>query len=235
MEEIIAEKFNLARIFVAYSYTDSTIAALLRGLSVERLTRYAELAPDMPSKQLELYAWNTALSESLYTPIQGLEVTARNYFHAKLCEQLGEEWYDNPKIQFAYSQARSLAQAKETLVKERKPINPGNLISQLSFGFWTGLLGSKYETVLWRNGLYKAFTYKPSPFLRKEAHHEFDLIRLLRNRIAHHEPILRADLPCHHARMIKMIGWFCQETAQWIEAQSRFDAVWQLTVNPFLC
>ncbi len=60
---------------------------IINGLSRERLTRYRQLAPHDDASQLELYAWNTALSESLYTPIQGLEVIARNSFHVELAKQ----------------------------------------------------------------------------------------------------------------------------------------------------
>ena len=218
----------------ADGYTEEKASVLLKGLSIERLSRYSTLAPDNRIKQLQLYTWNTALSESLYTPIQGLEVTARNYFYRELVDYLGVECFDSNKIKLAFPQHRSLIQAKESLQKEGKPLTAVNLISLLSFGFWAGLLGSKYETSLWRPCLYKAFGNKPTPFLRKHAHHEFDLIRILRNRIAHHEPILRPDLSLHYIRIIKMLRWFCEETAYWIDAQSRFNTIWNLSVNPFI-
>jgi hypothetical protein len=47
-------------------------------------------------------------------------------------------------------------------------------------------------------------------------------IRTLRNRIAHHEPIIAWDLPKHYRRMIEMTGWLCPAAADWCEAHSRF-------------
>ena len=44
----------------------------------------------------------------------------------------------------------------------------------------------------------------------------------LRNRIAHHEPIIAWDLPKHYRRMIEMTGWLCPAAADWCEAHSRF-------------
>lgn len=219
---------------ITYEYTDTKIKILLQGLSSERLTRYSELAGGDAAKQLQIYAWNTALSESLYTSIQGLEIITRNAFNETLTACYGEQWYENSEIKFAFPQAHSIIQAKESLQKEKKLINLNNLVAILSFGFWTGLLGSKYENQLWRRCLYRAFVNKPKPYLRKDMHREFDLIRLLRNRIAHHEPILRADLPNHHERILKMIVWFCEETSDWIKSQSRFDKVWTLSINPYL-
>lgn len=77
---------------------------LAHGLSNERLTRYIQLAPHDREKQLALYVWNAKLSESLYTPIQGLEVITRNYFHKNLTNSFGEEWYHHPKVIFTYAQ-----------------------------------------------------------------------------------------------------------------------------------
>ena len=102
------------------------------------------LSPSNKTKQLQLYVWNTALSEALYTPIQGLEIVTRNYFHQKLSETYGSQWYDNKSLLLHYPQMHSISQAKESLSRERKTINPGSIIAILSFGFWTGLLGSKY-------------------------------------------------------------------------------------------
>lgn len=217
-----------------YEYNAINATTLHLRLSPERLTRYAELAPTSIIKQLQLYAWNTALSESLYTPIQGLEIVARNHFHVQLTEHFGEKWYNNPQIKFAYPQASVLKQAENTLKKEKKMIVPSNLISLLPFGFWTGLLGPKYETTIWRTCLYNAFTNKPVPFLRKTAHYEFNRICILRNRIAHHEPILKMDLINHYTWLIKMINWFCKEMACWINGQSRFVIIWKAPINPFL-
>ncbi len=212
-----------------FNYSEEKISALHKGLSTARLARYANLSPHSKAKQLELYVWNTALSESLYTPIQGLEIITRNYFHEKLTDNFGA-WWNN--IAFSKAQEQAILQTLEQLKKGDKLLTANNVVANLSFGFWTGLLGSHYEG-LWRSCLYKAFLNKPTPFLRKEAHKQFDLIRLLRNRIAHHEPILRADLPNHYDRILKMIGWFCEESAEWVASQTKFLSIWSLPVNPF--
>lgn len=221
-----------------YTNKTSIIAAdiptLLRGLSLARLTRYAQLAPQDIIRQFELYQWNTALSEALYTPIQGLEILCRNYFHESIAKQYGESWFDNDQITFALAQRNCIIKAKENLKKENKTTSPDNLISLLSFGFWTGLLGPYYETKLWRPCFHKIFVANQRPFLRKQAYYEINLIRLLRNRIAHHEPILRIDLPKHYQRIIKVITWFCPATAAWVQQQSRFTTTWQLPANPFI-
>ena len=50
-----------------------------------------------------------------------------------------------------------------------------------------------YETILWQPGLFRAFPTLPNA-RRKLLHHELNVLRGLRNRIAHHEPIHHMDV-----------------------------------------
>lgn len=70
---------------------------------------------------------------------------------------------------------------------------------------------------LWRAlpGLYGALRK------REEAHREIREINLLRNRIAHHEPIHTRDYIADHDRIIKVIGWISADTRMWVEDASR--------------
>jgi hypothetical protein len=63
----------------------------------------------------------------------------------------------------------------------------GKVIAELTFGFWPNLI-SKHFHPLWSASLHKAFPYAHVP--RRDVHFRLEVIRRLRNRIAHHEPIL---------------------------------------------
>lgn len=210
---------------------DEKITNLIKGLSQERLTKYARLIPNNLNGQIELYKWNNKLSETFYIPIQGLEIITRNYFHQVLTEQ-SHSWWTH--VNFVHPQKNFIAQAIETLKEDNKSITSDNVVASLSFGFWTGLLSAKYENNLWRSCLYYSFKNISRPLLRKDVHREFNLIRMLRNRIAHHEPILRPDLANHYFRILRMINWFCKDTAAWIESQNSFIEAWHQPINPFL-
>ena len=179
------------------------------------------------AQALRLYMWNTALSESLYGPLQGLEITLRNSIHERLTAVFGAHWYDNPKVGIQFAQQRQINEAKDTLRFQRKLIEPSRMVAELSFGFWIGLLGRKYENNLWRSHLRPLFVNVPSPLLRKDVHKALDEIRLLRNRIAHHESILQRPLPKEHALILTVIRWFCAITADWIEHHSRFNDIYR--------
>lgn len=49
--------------------------------------------------------------------------------------------------------------------------------------------------------------------------------RKLRNRLAHHEPILYSNLPKHHANIMRLTQWLAPIAADWCEAHSAFAAV----------
>jgi hypothetical protein len=108
--------------------------------------------------------WNTALSESLYGPIQGLEVTLRNKIHRRFSDQFGARWYDDARVGLQYAQRDQVLRAKLSLQHQGKPLDPSRLIAELSFGFWVGLFGRRYETHLWRPHLRQLFMNAPSPY-----------------------------------------------------------------------
>lgn len=127
-------------------------------------------------------------------------------------------------------------QARDIIVAEGKTITPARVISGLSFGFWTTLLGTKYEDVnskslLWPNLEAAVFPHAPPGFGMPEVREAFHRVRALRNRLSHHEalwkfhyddpatgqpdysnPVYGAQASCsllrkHYDDIIEMIGW----------------------------
>ena len=211
---------------VPFSYDDHTLPVLQNSVSAARLQRYVEIATGDVAQALRLYMWNTALSEALYGPLQGLEITLRNKVHEGLAGIFGAHWYDDQRLQLRHAQQQQITNAKQTLGFQGKRIEPERVLAELNFGFWVGLFGSKYETPLWRSHLRPLLVNAPSPFLRKDIHDALFEIRLLRNRIAHHESILQRRLPEEHGLILTVIQWFCADTAAWVAHHSRFSTVY---------
>jgi len=40
---------------------------------------------------------------------------------------------------------------------DRKPVIAGQMLAELKFAFWVGLLGKHYDPTIWRRAIYKAF------------------------------------------------------------------------------
>jgi len=201
--------------------------SLERTLSRERLDKYLQEAGQDLDAALVLYERNTKLSEAFYTPLQCLEICLRNSIHAAMTNVFGEEWFHGSGAPLTPESLRMILDAREELKKDRKPITPGQMLAELKFAFWVGMLGPHYDATIWRTAIYKTFLAgggKP----RSVVHGRFNAIRRLRNRIAHHEPIFRkTDLAKAHDETIEAIGWMCKNTASWAKHHSRFHVVYQ--------
>lgn len=57
-------------------------------------------------------------------------------------------------------------------------------------------------------------------------------IRKLRNRIAHHEPILHYKLDSEYCKILETIGWICPVTAAWVGAASTFPERYAAALAP---
>lgn len=129
-----------------------------------------------------------------------------------------EDWYDSVAWQIA--QQEQIANARDGLWKKARPVTPGRMVAELTFGFWVGLTGPKYSVDLWERHLYKAF---PNARLgRKQLNKRLESIRLLRNRVAHHEPILSRDLVKDVDRILETIGWISRDMELWVRQTNCF-------------
>ncbi len=172
--------------------------AIQEALSYERFARYVDWAAGHRARALELYTLNAQLSEALYVPLQALEIALRNRIHTVMSAAAGERWFDVPGMLEVDHQREQIADASADLIKANKDPTAGRIIASLTFSFWTAMASPSYES-LWRsvlNGV--AVRDDGKRPTRKEFSRPLTQIRLLRNRIAHHEPVLHWDLPKHH-------------------------------------
>ena len=209
-----------------FFYTDEILDELETSLSRERLGTYLVATGGDREKAIRLYIWNTEVSAAFYGPLQGLEVALRNAMHRLLAGRYGPAWYDNPAAGLDAGALDRLESARSGL----KQGNPSQVVAVLSFGFWVSLLGpggridarrrANYEMTLWRPALRGVFAHR-RPLTRRQVHRPLDDLRILRNRIAHHEPIFRQNLALHHERLLDVAGWISPATRAWIEHHSR--------------
>jgi Abi-like protein len=212
-----------------FSYPSPLLNALRNSLSGDRLNSYLVAAANDETKALQLYQWNTDLSAGLYQPLQGLEITLRNAFHRELSLAYGDRWYETLPHILTDISIDAVNRAKKDITTRGKTPASSRVVAELSFGFWVSLLGNgrkgvnNYEMTLWRNALYKSFPNRPSKgFNRKFANRELTSIKELRNRIAHHEPIIhKYNVLQEYYRILDVLSWLCRDTALWVSSNSR--------------
>ncbi len=209
--------------------------AITRSLSSARLDSYAandEMA-GFPER-IARYAANVALSEALFGPLQVTELTLRSAMVPQLEEAFGTRWFDPATIGFEQS-----SDSYRTLDKLRQKHAPGRrgggqpsypndaslaqaIVPDLTLGFWMSLFDKQFEP-LWRSHLRHAFAHVGRGLRRKEIRRRIDEIRRLRNRVAHHEQIIRYDLVYHYNSMIELISFINPIMAVWASHHNRFQ------------
>jgi hypothetical protein len=126
--------------------------------------------------------------------------------------------------------------AKEKL---QPAASPGKVIAELTFGFWPSTVTKRFHTKLWVPSLHKAFPHARVP--RKIIHLRLETIRHLRNRIAHHEPILTSRNEVYTGfpskpyialpMLLECVEWVSIEAALWLKAQSRYRQAMDLLLE----
>lgn len=221
------------------------VRAVRTALSSERLDAYGIGRPD--EEKIANYLWNLALCESLYPALHGLEVAVRNAVYrsgTRVFSGVATRdvpcWLDaDPPIIHPDDQS-AVVTAKERLRERGLPLEPGRLVAELRFGFWTSLFDVRYEhdKVLWPR-LFGAQLLDPtsprSIRSRKQLSPLLNRMRLLRNRIFHHEPVWHwSNLAQQHATALDLMGWFSPALRLTIEPGNRFGAVHAAGSAPFL-
>ena len=114
-----------------------------------------------------------------------------------------------------------------TVVRERlRPLRKESrhqIIAGLSFGFWSGILGHKYED-LWRDCLHRAFPN--SSGRRKQVAVAIERVRKFRNRLAHHDSTINVDIPFEIRQVIELASFIDDNAAKWLQQCSNVMEVY---------
>jgi hypothetical protein len=205
---------------------EATYPNLENTLSADRFGTYLGWAGGDRNRAIALYSLNATLSESLHTSLHMLEVALRNRIHQVMSKAHGDTWYYLPAYQANPVQVLMLAKARKDLADANKPDIPGRIVASLTFGYWTAMLGKEYEA-LWQSTLNDIARREDGKGLtRKALSTPLAPIRNLRNRIAHHEPILHWSLPKHHEAILQLTTWLSPVAGDWCRDHSRFQSLY---------
>jgi hypothetical protein len=209
-----------------FKYHGDVVRALEATISSERLNTYLVPAGFNRGYAIQLYVWNSRLSESLHLSLQTAEVTLRNAVHGRLCSLFGDAWPTDDRFRQCVPREglSSIDKVIERIQKAKKDPTTGRIIAGLSFEFWTYLFASQYDRKLWQSALHLTFPNMPKHMKRHHLQKEIIDIKEIRNRVAHYEPIFRRDLSLIHTNIIRLIAYRCEETAAWVRHHSELPA-----------
>jgi hypothetical protein len=186
-----------------------------RAISPDRMATYLSEAGSNRRLARELYIWDRDLSVAMFADIAILEVALRNAIHREASAAHGVRWFDAGGLPLDGRSLNTLSRAWEDLpshIRQNSQAStfPGRLVARLMFGFWRDLFDAggyagkeprrahiDYEDN-WRQTLHRVFPGgKPvarelgAQYSRVWALRQITEVHALRNRVGHHEPLVR--------------------------------------------
>lgn len=206
----------------------ATSLSVRQALSPPRVLTYLNALQDHPpslNRALELYVWNGQLGAALLTPISVCEVVIRNAVDDALTALHGTNWPWNLGFYLSLPQ-----RGREALVEARsKPssTSTGKVIAELSFGFWENMFRASFDAALWTPQLKRVLPNLAMTVHLGRGHVHAELVKLrrLRNRIAHHEPLLTLNAQQTMNDVEALIALRCKETATWMAQTNDLTAL----------
>lgn len=188
-------------------------------LSAARFSTYLAETGDL-HRAMALYGWNARISAALMLPAHFAEVVTRNAAAGALETVYGPEWPWSKTFRKSLPGTRSRAyNARCDLERVAEAqATTGKVIAELKFAFWQNLFTARHDARLWEPQIATLFPFAEGTprQVRRRIYDDLEQIRRLRNRIAHHEPIISRDIAEDLRRMIVLVGLRCPEAARWV-------------------
>jgi hypothetical protein len=217
------------------SNTKDTLIAIKKALSPGRIETYetASGATDpYDSRAFALYAWNAQVSAALFVPLHICEVVVRNAAADALDAVYGAQWpWDSRFILSLPDVARGYGYSPRADIRRVAAEQPttGKVIPELKFAFWEQLFTLRHDVRLWHPELKNVFpNHNPADTvvgIRKKIYKHLQVIRQLRNRIAHHEPIFTRNLIEDFSRIVELIELRSAIVAAWMQSNQNASQV----------
>ncbi len=205
-------------------FTSDELRDLPDVISAPRFATYLQATGNDRNQALALYEWNLTLSAAFIVPLQVCEVAVRNGVAEAIEKVHGATWpwsngflrsLPRPKRSFDYNPEVDLR-----TVAARQPTT-GKVVAEVKFAFWEQLFTAGQDSRIWNVHFRSSFPGAPISLgiaqARATAHGDLKAIRLLRNRIAHHEPIFTRNLADEYRRIHEMIAWRSPIAAAWMD------------------
>jgi len=178
------------------------------------------------------YQWNIQLAESMLPALHYLEVGLRNRLNVLIGIHYGQDWLiTRPKILLSDEQGRILNEMRDRYLREkRREPNHDDLVSRMSFGFWFSYFHKRFDPILWhrKKAMETVFPYLPqSQRVRSYIQPKLGIIKEMRNRIAHHEPVWNTTPSLYdvHQTCIELVAAMSPEAAQRLAEIDRFPII----------
>lgn len=195
-------------------------AAIRAVLSAPRSATYVTATGNDTSRAVDLYGWNARVSSALMLPSHFAEVATRNAVADALTAVYGPNWpWDSTFERSLPSRHRGYNPQRDLRETRRREPTTGKVIAELKFAFWQEMFAARHAVRIWDHQILTLFphaTGMSARQLRDRIYNDLNVIRKLRNRVAHHEPIFTRNLDDDLVRILELVELRCTDTASWV-------------------
>jgi hypothetical protein len=200
-----------------FSLLPKVTVSVIGALSRQRLHPYMSLAERDDQLAIKFYIWNQRIAQAFYIPLQLFEVSFRNGITKGLRRTYNvpdKPWYKDGRFlshlnpQMGRELDNALKKVLFSAKKEGEEVDiQGDIVAQLSLGFWESCLSKKLSQYIWENCITQDFSGIPKGVDSSCLKEKIYLIRKFRNRIFHHEPIWNKKPHNMRSTLIEVTGW----------------------------
>jgi Abi-like protein len=208
-------------------FSDTEITELPLLLSLPRFETYLIVANGNAKKALELYEWNLCLSSAFLIPLHICEILIRNSVSEAISGIYGRDWHKSAAFLRSLPDARQHYSPKNDLQRNQNLPSIGKVIAELKFIFWQQMFTARHDDVVWKSHLWAVFPNldkeKSVQTHRSKLYADLGIIRELRNRIAHHEPIFNRNLQDDLSKIFQLVSLRSPVAADWLKRLETVD------------
>lgn len=214
----------MAELQQPYEYSEMDIEALERLISAKRFSTYLKAAGFQAHHALELYLYNARLAKAFLFPLHVLEIMLRNAVDEVLSARFSTDWHlDAGLHRILTPESRATLDKAVSRAEKARASSKDDVIARLTFDFWSNLFRPHYDRAIWQTGM-KCLL--PNTVITRARFKPLVMdINLLRNRIAHHEPIFAMDVSNQYKRILTAIDHRSPQAAQWLKAHATVNKV----------
>lgn len=199
------------------------MAAIQTALSDPRFGTYLVAAGQDRELAVHLYLYNARLAKSFLYLLQIAEVSLRNGMDTLFVAKHGAQWpYDAAFRNILSEESRGSLDTAIRRASDKKGnrLTRHDIVATLTFDFWSNLFRDEYDRTLWQTNLHTLFPHLPGGYTRPSVQRLVRTINSLRNRIAHHEPILSENATSMATKIISLVEMRDPVAASWMRHHS---------------
>lgn len=208
-------------------------AEIRKAITPARLTAFDQVATAKGASQddaVELYEWNAELASALLLPLHLFEVVLRNAVHEAITLTYREDWPWDIRFVTSVPRKVGLYSARWDLEKNSQAHSTtGKVIPELKFAFWEQMFQRRYDNAIWSPLLPTVFPHAPVtsgvPAAARAIRNDIEVVRRIRNRVAHHEPIFSQDIPKVIDAIHRVTAYRSDQVGDWVKNKHRVTTV----------